>query len=171
MGKDALQVPTRRQRYHDFRGRALGPEIPPRPAPTSPFLVLGPLSRRPSYTMAEITLRIKPTTGSPPFEVKTTREATVGDLKTEVARACDSPADLIRLIYKGQVLKDHATVESYGEPGVIRRAEFGEEGGKVRSYRRMTVPHSLYPGLEHDHVVHMVKSKGPPVNRWVQGGA
>ncbi|KAL6776129.1 hypothetical protein ACKKBG_A19945 [Auxenochlorella protothecoides x Auxenochlorella symbiontica] len=82
--------------------------------------------------MAEITLRIKPTTGSPPFEVKTTREATVGDLKTEVARACDSPADLIRLIYKGQVLKDHATVESYG--------------------------------LEHDHVVHMVKSKGPPVN-------
>lgn len=100
------------------------------------------LSRRVSNTMTEITLRIKPTTGSPPFEVKTTREATVGDLKTEVAKSCDSPADLVRLIYKGQVLKDHATVESYGETGAFVRRSSEKKGGKVLPHRLSTEPFS-----------------------------
>lgn len=65
--------------------------------------------------MSEITLKIKPTTGSPPFEVKVPPGASIGDLKTEVSRASETPVQLIRLIYKGQVLKDESSVESYGE--------------------------------------------------------
>lgn len=67
--------------------------------------------------MSEISLKIKPTTGSPAFEVKVARGATISDLKAEVSKACDTPAELIRLIYKGQVLKDASTVESYGAGG------------------------------------------------------
>ncbi|KDD75681.1 hypothetical protein H632_c552p0, partial [Helicosporidium sp. ATCC 50920] len=64
--------------------------------------------------MPSLKLRIKPTSGSPPFDVEASAEASVGDLKQEVAKTAGGEASQIRLIYKGQILKDHLTLESYG---------------------------------------------------------
>lgn len=64
--------------------------------------------------MSSIKLNIKPTSGGAKFQAEIEASATVRELKEEVARKCDTPADLQRLIYKGQVLKDDKTVESYG---------------------------------------------------------
>lgn len=46
--------------------------------------------------------------------VKTNLESTVEDFKAVVARNCDTPAHLQRLIYKGRILKDDQTLQSYG---------------------------------------------------------
>ncbi|XP_057500307.1 ubiquitin domain-containing protein DSK2b-like isoform X2 [Actinidia eriantha] len=40
--------------------------------------------------------------------------STVGSFKSVVAQNCDIPADQQRLIYKGRILKDDQTLESYG---------------------------------------------------------
>jgi hypothetical protein len=49
-----------------------------------------------------ISLKIKPTAGGDAvFAVSSARSALVRELKEEVAKACDTPADQIRLIYKG----------------------------------------------------------------------
>jgi hypothetical protein len=60
---------------------------------------------------------IKPTvTGdrSDRFNVTISNDATVLELKEEVAKHCELSAEEQRLIYKGQVMKDHNTVSSYG---------------------------------------------------------
>ena len=59
-------------------------------------------------------MTIKPTSGGDKFQAEVETSATVRELKEEVARKSDTPADQQRLIYKGQVLKDDKTVESYG---------------------------------------------------------
>lgn len=64
--------------------------------------------------MSSIKVTIKPTSGGDKFHAEIETSATVRELKEEVARKCDTPADQQRLIYKGQVLKDDKTVESYG---------------------------------------------------------
>ena len=64
--------------------------------------------------MSSIKVTIKPTSGGDKFQAEVETSATVRELKEEVARKCDTPADQQRLIYKGQVLKDDKTVESYG---------------------------------------------------------
>jgi hypothetical protein len=63
-----------------------------------------------------LTLKIKPTFGSDTFPVQTEPEATIADLKLAVAeKVADTEASGLRLIYRGQILKDGQTVESYGE--------------------------------------------------------
>lgn len=65
-----------------------------------------------------ITVKIKPVAGgeSATFAVETTKEATIGELKEAVSqRLQDTAAQDIKLIYKGQILKDAQTVGSYGE--------------------------------------------------------
>lgn len=52
--------------------------------------------------MAEVTLKIKPTSGLAPFEVQASLELTIGEFKEVVSAACTVPADQIRLIYKGR---------------------------------------------------------------------
>lgn len=64
--------------------------------------------------MSSIKVTIKPTSGGDKFQAEIETSATVRELKEEVARKCDTPADQQRLIYKGQVLKDDKTAESYG---------------------------------------------------------
>lgn len=64
--------------------------------------------------MSSIKVTIKPTSGGDKFHAEIETSATVRELKEEVARKCDTPADQQRLIYKGQVLKDDKTAESYG---------------------------------------------------------
>lgn len=49
-----------------------------------------------------ISLKIKPTTGGDVFSVQCPRSATVLEFKEEVSKACDTPAQNIRLIYKGE---------------------------------------------------------------------
>ncbi|XP_030522824.1 ubiquitin domain-containing protein DSK2b-like isoform X1 [Rhodamnia argentea] len=48
------------------------------------------------------------------FTVKTGLDSTVEAFKAVLAQSCDVPADQQRLIYKGRILKDSETLESYG---------------------------------------------------------
>ena len=64
--------------------------------------------------MSSIKVTIKPTSGGDKCQAEIQTSATVRELKEEVARKCDATADQQRLIYKGQVLKDERTVDSYG---------------------------------------------------------
>ncbi len=60
-------------------------------------------------------LIIKPTsTGSAKFAVDCEETTTILELKEKIVPTADSPIDTLRLIYKGQVLKDTQTVGSYG---------------------------------------------------------
>ncbi|KAB2051096.1 hypothetical protein ES319_A12G032700v1 [Gossypium barbadense] len=48
------------------------------------------------------------------FTVRTKLESTIGSFKVVLAQSCDIPADQQRLIYKGRILKDDQTLQSYG---------------------------------------------------------
>ncbi|XP_039049603.1 ubiquitin domain-containing protein DSK2b-like isoform X2 [Hibiscus syriacus] len=48
------------------------------------------------------------------FAVRTMLDSTVGSFKVVIAQNCDFPADQQRLIYKGRILKDDQTLQSYG---------------------------------------------------------
>lgn len=65
---------------------------------------------------SKIRLFIKPTTGSERYTVEVEPSLSIGELKEEVAKQA-MPAAEQRLIYKGQILKDERTVESYGACG------------------------------------------------------
>ncbi|OEL36133.1 Ubiquitin domain-containing protein DSK2b [Dichanthelium oligosanthes] len=62
---------------------------------------------------AGATLNIRCANGSK-FTVQADLAATVGAFKEIVAGSCDVPAPQQRLIYKGRILKDEQTLESYG---------------------------------------------------------
>lgn len=65
-----------------------------------------------------INIVIKPTgqSGDKPdrFTVMLQSDATILQLKEEVAKHCELVAEQQRLIYKGQIMKDHQTVADYG---------------------------------------------------------
>ena len=65
--------------------------------------------------MSSIKIHVKPTAGGDKFSVEIETSASVRELKEAVAGKCTISADEQRLIYKGQVLKDERTVDSYGE--------------------------------------------------------
>lgn len=48
------------------------------------------------------------------FSVRTNLESSVGSFKAVLVQNCDIPAEQQRLIYKGRILKDGETLESYG---------------------------------------------------------
>jgi hypothetical protein len=59
-------------------------------------------------------VKVKPTAGGTMLELELAEaDATVGDLKTRVLSERPDMAD-VRLIYRGQILKDERTLESYG---------------------------------------------------------
>ncbi|KAJ1403863.1 Ubiquitin-like domain superfamily [Sesbania bispinosa] len=60
-----------------------------------------------------VTINIRCSNGSK-FSVHINLESLVGSFKEVVARNCDIPADQQRLIYKGRILKDDQTLQSYG---------------------------------------------------------
>ncbi|KAJ4965252.1 hypothetical protein NE237_017101 [Protea cynaroides] len=60
-----------------------------------------------------VTVNIRCSNGSK-FSVKTSLESTVGTFKALLAQNCDIPAEQQRLIFKGRILKDDQTLESYG---------------------------------------------------------
>ncbi|XP_057516271.1 ubiquitin domain-containing protein DSK2b-like [Amaranthus tricolor] len=61
----------------------------------------------------EVSVNIRCSNGTK-FTVKTTLDSNVGTFKSLVAQNCDVPAEQQRLIYKGRILKDDQTLESYG---------------------------------------------------------
>lgn len=73
-----------------------------------------------------VTVHIRCSSGSK-ISVQTCLNATVGAFKAVVAGSCDVPEEQQRLIYKGRILKDDQTLESYGMPFVdllLRRIIF-----------------------------------------------
>lgn len=63
-------------------------------------------------------INIRCTNGSK-FTVRVRLDLTVGAFKALLAQNCDVPADQQRLIYKGRILKDNDTLESYGKVFLI----------------------------------------------------
>ncbi len=65
---------------------------------------------------------VKPTSagGAIKYTLETTSAATVLDLKELVAQAANITVGEQRLIYKGQILKDDRTLESYSERATQR---------------------------------------------------
>ncbi|XWS62565.1 hypothetical protein CRYUN_Cryun06bG0022100 [Craigia yunnanensis] len=61
----------------------------------------------------EVMINIRCSNGTK-FTVRTSLESTVGSFKSVLAQNCDIPADQQRLIYKGRILKDDQTLQSYG---------------------------------------------------------
>lgn len=61
----------------------------------------------------EVSVNIRCSNGSK-FSVRVSLDLTVGAFKALVAQNCDVGADQQRLIYKGRILKDDQTLESYG---------------------------------------------------------
>ncbi|GAB4838656.1 hypothetical protein Ancab_028200 [Ancistrocladus abbreviatus] len=61
----------------------------------------------------DVAVNIRCSNGSK-FSVQTGLDSLVGAFKVLVAQNCDVPADQQRLIYKGRILKDDQTLESYG---------------------------------------------------------
>lgn len=60
-----------------------------------------------------VNINIRCSNGSK-FSVQISLDSTVGSFKDAVARNCDIPAEQQRLIYKGRILKDDQTLQSYG---------------------------------------------------------
>ncbi|GMP26954.1 hypothetical protein CsSME_00003170 [Camellia sinensis var. sinensis] len=66
-----------------------------------------------SESDAGVTIHIRCSNGSK-FSVQITLVSTVGSFKSVLAHNCDIPAEHQRLIYKGRILKDDQTLQSYG---------------------------------------------------------
>ncbi|KAK9052087.1 hypothetical protein SSX86_028715 [Deinandra increscens subsp. villosa] len=66
-----------------------------------------------SVDSAEINLNIRCSNGNK-FSVRATLRSTILAFKDLLARNCDVPANQQRLIYKGRILKDDQTLDSYG---------------------------------------------------------
>nr|XP_018684704.1 PREDICTED: ubiquitin domain-containing protein DSK2a isoform X5 [Musa acuminata subsp. malaccensis] len=59
-----------------------------------------------------VTLQVRCSNGSR-FSVEAAIDSTVGTLKAALVEKCDVPAEQQRLIYKGRILKDEQTLQSY----------------------------------------------------------
>ncbi|KAL6011933.1 Ubiquitin domain-containing protein DSK2a [Asimina triloba] len=59
-----------------------------------------------------VTVHVRCSNGSK-FSVQTGLDITVGAFKVVLAGNCEVPAEQQRLIYKGRILKDEQTLESY----------------------------------------------------------
>lgn len=66
-----------------------------------------------SRAASPATLHVRCSNGSK-FSVQTALDAFVGAFKSLLSEKCDVPAEQQRLIYKGRILKDDQTLESYG---------------------------------------------------------
>ncbi|KAF9283900.1 hypothetical protein BGZ68_005050, partial [Mortierella alpina] len=65
-----------------------------------------------SDSTSTITINVKASNENK-YEITISPAATVLEFKTKISEKCDLPAERIRLIYSGRVLKDADTLESY----------------------------------------------------------
>lgn len=107
--------------------------------------------------MPSIRIVVKPTAGGNKIEKEVDSTLTIHEVKELLAEDASIPATEQRLIFKGQILKDERTVESYG----------------MRCTRSFTAPTQtlglelLMPvlgchgdaGIGNDHVLHLVRGK------------
>ncbi|MCL7044986.1 hypothetical protein MKW94_002354 [Papaver nudicaule] len=63
--------------------------------------------------VGEVTVNIRCSNGTK-FNVKTSLQSLVSSFKALLAQNCDIPVEQQRLIYKGRILKDDQTLDSYG---------------------------------------------------------
>lgn len=66
-----------------------------------------------SKDTVEVNINVRCSNGSK-FSVQITLDSTIGSFKEVIAQKCDIPSDQQRLIYKGRILKDDQTLQSYG---------------------------------------------------------
>lgn len=80
--------------------------------------------------MPEITIVVKPAAGGEKVPVSANTSLTVQELKEEVAKGSGVPASEQRLIYKGQILRDERTIESYsvGDEHVVHMVRRHPQG-------------------------------------------
>ena len=112
--------------------------------------------------MTSFNIKVKPTSGGANIAVETSSAKTIEELKDAVATESSIPAAEQRLIYKGQVLKNERTVESYGKVlTLLWSTNLYERLIRRRHSSRSSLMFSVLTGIQADHVVHMVKSKPP----------
>lgn len=64
--------------------------------------------------MSKIKVQVKPVAGNEKYSLEVEKENTLLQVKEQLSSQCNIPAVEQRLIFKGQILKDDRTVESYG---------------------------------------------------------
>ena len=65
--------------------------------------------------MASFKINVKPTSGGDKLTLDVEETMTIAELKEALTALSSIPVEEQRLIYKGQVLKNERTVESYGK--------------------------------------------------------
>ncbi|KAL9328292.1 hypothetical protein ACSQ67_003295 [Phaseolus vulgaris] len=117
---------------------------------------------------AGVNINIRCSNGSK-FSVQISLDSLVRSFKDVVARNCDIPADQQRLIYKGRILKDDQTLQSYGIFAKVMN------GTLLFAFVWLNVSRNVGGGsclwkalqefcLEADHTVHLVRGFAPSNN-------
>lgn len=75
-----------------------------------------PLLRTKAAMAGRIKCTVKPVAGTDKYNVEVEKGDTVLEVKEHLAPQCNIPAAEQRLIFKGQILKDERTLDSYGRP-------------------------------------------------------
>jgi hypothetical protein len=104
--------------------------------------------------MSSIRIVVKPTAGGDKIDREVETSGTIREVKEQLAEACSIPADDQRLIYKGQILKDERTVESYGREARLQQVGLAELRMGTYDQHLMRLA-----GIGNDHVLHLVRGK------------
>ncbi|RWW12453.1 hypothetical protein GW17_00023876 [Ensete ventricosum] len=104
---------------------------------------------------AAVTVHVRSSSGSK-FSVQTALDSTVAALKASLVEKCNIPAEQQRLIYKGRILKDEQTLESYGA--------FPDFVSFCFVHLLLIISPYLLDsyGLESDHTIHLVRGSIAP---------
>ncbi|CAL5324189.1 unnamed protein product [Camellia sinensis] len=135
-----------------------------------------------SESDAGVTIHIRCSNGSK-FSVQITLVSTVGSFKSVLAHNCDIPAEHQRLIYKGRILKDDQTLQSYAnnEKQEPKPSDASSPPQPHRNFVTHPAPTPVAPQLsipwmdpvyvsniiencvrlEADHTVHLVRGFAP----------
>lgn len=111
-----------------------------------------------------ITLHVKPTAGGQKVEISCEPNITVLELKEKVQAQNQMSAAEQRLIFKGQIMKDDRTIDSYGQ-SLKALPSFR---GLSDSQLLLTSPFhtSNHPGIVNESVLHLVRGR-PAAGRCV----
>jgi len=83
--------------------------------------------------MPSIRIVVKPTAGGNKIDKEVDTSCTILEVKEQLADQANIPATEQRLIYKGQILKDERTVESYGGCSKQRPGSYQGRPGHSRA--------------------------------------
>ncbi len=113
-----------------------------------------------------ITLHVKPTAGGQKVEINCEPTITVLELKEKVASQNQMPAAEQRLIFKGQIMKDDRTIDSYGQSPKAPPSLRGLSDSQLLRADRLALSHLQPPGIGNESVLHLVRGR-PAAGRWV----